>query len=74
MNILKKVLLWSGLFVASLPVLGWLYQTIAGRRDAANYPPPGKLVDVGGHRLHLYEMGSDRQEGPTVVFDSGHGL
>ncbi len=73
MNVLKKVLLWSGLLLASLPVLGRLYQTIAARRDAAKYPPPGKLVDVGGYRLHLYEMGSGRREGPTVVFDAGMG-
>lgn len=73
MNILKRILLAVGLFAVSLPVLGWLYQTIAGRRDAANYPPPGKLVNVGDYRLHLYEMGSERREGPTVVFDSGLG-
>lgn len=73
MNVLKKVLLWSGLLLASLPVLGWLYQTIAARRDAAKYPPLGKLVDVGGYRLHLYEMGSGRREGPTIVFEAGMG-
>ncbi len=72
-NVLKKGLLWSGLLLASLPVLGWLYETIAARRDAAKYPPLGKLVDVGGYRLHLYEMGSGRNEGPTVVFDSDMG-
>lgn len=73
MNVLKKISLWSGLLVASLPVLGWLYQTIAARRDSAKYPSLGKFVDVGGYRLHLYEMGSDRQAGPTVVFESGMG-
>lgn len=32
--------------------------------------PPGKLVDVGSHRLHIFCMG---QGGPTVVMDSGLG-
>ncbi len=73
MNVLKKVLLWAGLLAVSLPVLGWLYQAIAARRDAVKYPPLGKLVDVGGYRLHLYEMGSGRRDGPTVIFESGLG-
>lgn len=32
--------------------------------------PPGKLVDIGGYRLHIYCLG---QGSPTVVFDSGMG-
>jgi len=32
--------------------------------------PPGELVDVGGHRLHLYCAG---QGSPTVVLESGLG-
>ena len=32
--------------------------------------PPGRLVDIGGYRLHLYCLG---QGSPTVVFDSGIG-
>src|SRR5205823_4076372 len=33
-----------------------------------NYPPPGRLVDIGGRRLHLYEQGDGS---PTVVLESG---
>lgn len=33
-------------------------------------PPPGRLVDVGGHRLHLHCLG---EGAPTVVFDAGAG-
>ena len=38
--------------------------------DAAAYPPPGRLVDVGGFQLHLNCVGSG---GPTVVIDAGLG-
>lgn len=31
------------------------------------YPPPGRLVDAGGHRIHLRLAGSRR---PLVVFDA----
>lgn len=34
------------------------------------YPAPGKLVDVGGYRLHLICSGEGN---PTVIFDSGLG-
>ena len=33
-------------------------------------PPPGQLIDVGGHRLHLYCTGSGS---PTVVLEPGGG-
>jgi len=32
-------------------------------------PPPGQLIDVGGHRLHIHCAGT----GPTVVFESALG-
>src|SRR5512138_1904384 len=34
------------------------------------YPPPGKLVDVGGYRLHINCTG---QDGPAVVLIAGGG-
>ena len=53
--------------VMVLMLVGAAYQTITTARDASNYPPPGKLIDVGGHRLHLYCTG---QGSPTVVMDA----
>jgi pimeloyl-ACP methyl ester carboxylesterase len=38
--------------------------------NPSQYPPPGKLVDIGGWRLHLHCTGAD---GPAVVFLSGAG-
>jgi hypothetical protein len=34
------------------------------------YPPPGKLVDIGGRRLHILCIG---QGSPTVMLDAGLG-
>jgi pimeloyl-ACP methyl ester carboxylesterase len=64
---------FAGVFVvagAALAGLGALGQTIAARRDRRRYPPPGDLVDVGGHRLHLYAMG-EPSANPTVVLEAG---
>jgi len=44
------------------------YRAIADARDRRRYPPPGQLVDVNDHRLHLQCQG---QGGPTVVLEAG---
>jgi len=40
-----------------------IYQKISEARDRRRYPPPGRLVDIGGRRLHLMSAG----EGTPVV-------
>jgi pimeloyl-ACP methyl ester carboxylesterase len=40
------------------------YQRLAEARDRRRFPPPGRLVDIGGRRLHLVEMGEGT---PAVV-------
>jgi pimeloyl-ACP methyl ester carboxylesterase len=37
------------------------------------YPPPGKLVDVGGWRLHINCTGEARASQPTVILEAGAG-
>src|SRR5215208_1096811 len=49
---------------------GASYQWLATRRDRAATPPPGRLVDVGGHSLHLWCVGSGT---PVVVLEAGLG-
>jgi pimeloyl-ACP methyl ester carboxylesterase len=49
-------------------LLGLLYQLTGVLRDRKKYPPPGKLVDLGGSRLHLRTTG---QGSPTVILESG---
>ena len=47
---------------------GVVYQWIGLRRDAVRFPPPGRLVEAGAHRLHVYELGDGS---PAVVLESG---
>jgi pimeloyl-ACP methyl ester carboxylesterase len=56
--------------VAVLAALGAVYETVAGSTDASIYPPAGRLVDVGGYRMHLDCRGKGS---PTVVMDAGLG-
>lgn len=67
---------WLGavwLVVAALLTLGAGYHLVHMAQVRAQYPPPGKLVDVGGYRIHLLAEG-DAQGRPTVVWMPGaHG-
>jgi pimeloyl-ACP methyl ester carboxylesterase len=66
-------MLWIGGILAVVLVLlvaGAIYEPIAEAADAQAYPPPGQLVDVGGHRLHIHCTGSGS---PTVIIDAGWG-
>jgi pimeloyl-ACP methyl ester carboxylesterase len=54
--------------LAVLVVTGILYQRIGSRRDGVLFPPPGELIDVGGHRLHAVCHG---EGGPAVLLESG---
>ncbi len=49
---------------------GVLYQVLGSRRDARRNLPPGQLVSVNRHCLHLWVLG-DRE--PTVVLEAGIG-
>ena len=58
------------LAVLVLASVGATYANIAGTRDQATVTAPGKLYDVGGHRLHLDCHGNGS---PTVLFSNGLG-
>jgi pimeloyl-ACP methyl ester carboxylesterase len=69
--VMKKISV-VGIFLFMAMLLGWVWflGSKAKARLAAKYPAPGKLVDVGGYRLHINCQG---QGGPTVVMESGNG-
>ncbi len=56
--------------IVGLGVVALLYEARTERDERRRFPPPGRLVDVGGHRLHVHVMGEE-QPGPTVIMDSG---
>ena len=50
-----------------LAAIGATYEAIESSGEA-HEPPPGRLVDVGGHKMHLDCEG---QGAPTVILESG---
>ena len=58
-----------GLIVVAA-LAGAAYQWLATRNDLAATPPPGRLVDIGGYKLHLWCTGDGA---PAVILDNGLG-
>src|SRR5438067_13079709 len=58
-----------GLLVV-LGLTGAIYESVAEAADMRAYPPPGRMIDVGGYRLHINCVGTGS---PTVVIEAGWG-
>ena len=63
-------LLYPVVAVMAAAAVGGAVETVGLASDQRSYAMPGRLYDVGGHRLHLDCTGSG---GPTVVLMSGLG-
>jgi pimeloyl-ACP methyl ester carboxylesterase len=62
--------LWILGAILLLAVVAFAYEALTERNERHRLPPPGRLVDVGGYRLHVLVTGGGRP-GPTVILDSG---
>ena len=67
----KALLLTLAAAAAAVPLAGLIYEAGADAQATRSFPPPGRLVDIGGRRLHLLCIGNGQ---PTVMFEaSGFG-
>src|SRR5215218_2986324 len=65
----RRGLVWLIAGVLALAVMGTIYQAVATQIDQRTYPPPGKLVDVGDHSLHINCLG---EGSPTVILEAAN--
>jgi pimeloyl-ACP methyl ester carboxylesterase len=61
---------WILAMILALAVLALVVEALTERNEQRRFPPPGRLVDVDGHQMHLVVAGEE-QAGPTVILDSG---
>lgn len=71
---MKRVMKWFVVGTGSLLLLllagSYINHRLRIEREETAYPPPGQMVTVGDHRLHVYSTG----DGPvTLVFMAGSG-
>jgi len=72
MKIKRILLALLGLLVL-LPVIGISAEYAFQAYDDQHYPPPGRMIDIGTHKMHIYCEG-ESHPGPVVVLDSGFGM
>ncbi|HEU4487830.1 MAG TPA: alpha/beta hydrolase [Actinomycetota bacterium] len=63
-------LLYPVIAMMALAAVGGGYEAVRGALDEGDFPMSGRLIDVGGHSLHLSCSGSGS---PTVVLEPGAG-
>ncbi|NWF07169.1 MULTISPECIES: alpha/beta fold hydrolase [Pseudomonas] len=64
----KRILLGLLGLTVLLITFGAIYERVSRYRASENYPPHGRLVDIGGRKIHLDCRG---RGSPTVLFESG---
>ncbi|MEX2394045.1 MAG: alpha/beta hydrolase [Actinomycetota bacterium] len=74
---LKRMVKWTGIVIASALALllatGATVQALSTRAAFRRYKAPGRMVDVGGYKLHIHCTGEAHENVPTVVLESGLG-
>ena len=63
----RGVAVTAAVIVVFLLLAGVTYQGAATAVERRRFPHPGRLIDVGGHQLHLYCIGNGA---PTVVLEA----
>jgi pimeloyl-ACP methyl ester carboxylesterase len=63
----RRALITAGVALLVLLLIGATYQGVATALERRRFPHPGRLIDVGGHQLHLFCTGAGT---PTVVLEA----
>ncbi|MDU7252094.1 MAG: alpha/beta hydrolase [Clostridium sp.] len=63
----KKMIIFT---LLTLLLMGFVYEQSREFIDNKKLKAPGKLLEINGHRIHIYGIGKSKNS-PTVVFTSG---
>jgi pimeloyl-ACP methyl ester carboxylesterase len=66
---IRRGLVWTTIGLLTLALMGAIYQAVATEIDQSTYSPPGEMVDVGTHSLHINCLG---QGSPTVILEAAN--
>src|SRR5215210_1177768 len=66
---IRRELVWTIAGLLALAVIGAIYQAIATEIDQRTYSPPGEMVEVNGHRMHINCVG---EGSPTVILEAAN--
>jgi pimeloyl-ACP methyl ester carboxylesterase len=66
----KRIALTLLALLALLLITGTIYEALGRRSAAAQYPPRGQMVDIGGRKIHIDCRGTGT---PIVILEAGLG-
>src|SRR5829696_5172510 len=66
---IRRGFVWLVAGLLALAVIGAIYQAIATQIDQRTYSPPGEMVDVNGHLMHINCIG---EGSPTVILEAAN--
>lgn len=69
-SIWKRLLLFGVSAILLLVGSGFTYEWFAAKQALQHYPAPGKMVDIGGFKLHINKIGNGE---PTILLEAGSG-
>jgi pimeloyl-ACP methyl ester carboxylesterase len=70
-RILRRIwrgLKWLGIGIVTILIVALVFQAASVEFDKHGYRPPGQMVNVDGHMLHIYCTGTGS---PTVILEAG---
>ena len=65
---LIKAIKWLLISLVVLLLMAFVLESYLKHKDLQKFPPPGKLFQVNGHKMHIWCEGSGN---PTIVLDAG---
>ena len=69
---IRRIFKIVALSLLCLILLGFIYESISEYIDSKTLVPPGQIVNVNGHKMHVYCTGENNGKA-TVVLESGAG-
>ena len=67
---IRRIFVIGILMVITFITAGIIYENSAEYLDSKKYSPPGEIIKINGHKMHIYAEGTGAT---TVVFASGFG-
>ena len=67
---LRRIIIGLAGFAISVAAVGFTYQSFASARDRRAHLMPGRLIDIGGYKMHIDCTGTGS---PAAILDSGLG-
>jgi pimeloyl-ACP methyl ester carboxylesterase len=64
----KRGIKWLGLLLLVAVIFGVGYQAVASDSDRRSFQPPGQMVEVDSHLMHIHCTG---EGSPTVILEAG---